>query len=253
MPEWYVLLAGLGLLTGLGVAWAPLFLLTPVFALALFATLERAVRGGWHATFHSAPASARTRWRLRAIVAWLHLLQPAARLLGRIEHRLGPWRRRGRLRPVPATMRRAFWSERWRATEQRLEDLERVLRRRGAMLLRGGDFDRWDLTVQGGLFGGFRLLAMAEEHGSGKQLLRFRAWARASPTALAFAAFCGLGALGAGLDHAWAAALSLALLGGGVAVTIYGDCAAAADQVLQGLAEYAHAPGGPDEPPLHPL
>jgi hypothetical protein len=40
----------------------------------------------------------------------------------------------------------------------------------------GGDFDSWDLELKGGLFGGARLQIVIEEHGAGKQLIRFRTW-----------------------------------------------------------------------------
>jgi hypothetical protein len=34
----------------------------------------------------------------------------------------------------------------------------------GAPVIHGGDFDPWDLTICGGLFGSIRIVAMVEEH-----------------------------------------------------------------------------------------
>jgi hypothetical protein len=44
------------------------------------------------------------------------------------------------------------------------------------VVFHGGDFDTWDLELRGGLFGGVRIQLVVEEHGGGKQFLKFRAW-----------------------------------------------------------------------------
>lgn len=113
----------------------------------------------------------------------LYGLQPLARLLGRLRYGLTPWRRRNAPtfnspRPRTATV----WSEHWQAPEARLTDLEADLRRRGALVGRGGDCDLWDLEVRGGLFGSIRLRTMLEEHGAGRQLLRLHSWPQLSAT-----------------------------------------------------------------------
>jgi hypothetical protein len=68
---------------------------------------------------------------------------------------------------------------------------------------------------------------MVEEHGSGRQLCRFRAWPKIPPAALAFflslVTFAGLAAL----DHAWVAGASLGLAAGALGLLIYMDCAIA--------------------------
>jgi hypothetical protein len=117
----------------------------------------------------------------------LHLLQPAARLTGRLQHGLTPWRRRGRALHwlAPRARQWTVWSERWRAPSDRLSLVEEVLRRAGWRVRRGGDFDGWDLEVRSGALGGARLLAATEEHGAGRQLTRLRAWPRLSPGGLA--------------------------------------------------------------------
>jgi hypothetical protein len=52
--------------------------------------------------------------------------------------------------------------------------LESVLVRERQAVRRGGDFDRWDLEVRGGLLGYIRAIGMIEEHGAGKQAFRLR-------------------------------------------------------------------------------
>jgi hypothetical protein len=48
----------------------------------------------------------------------------------------------------------------------------------GAIVASGGDYDRWDLEVRGGLLGSGRVRLAVEEHGSGGQLVRLHWWPR---------------------------------------------------------------------------
>ena len=52
--------------------------------------------------------------------------------------------------------------------------MERALCSAGAVHWRGTSFDRWDLAVRGGFWGTARLRFAVEEHGDGKQMLRFQ-------------------------------------------------------------------------------
>ena len=72
----------------------------------------------------------------------------------------------------------------WQAPTRWLETLEEALRPTGVPPLRGGDFDRWDLEVPGGISGSCRLRMAVEEHGAGRQLVRFRCWPRPAPFVL---------------------------------------------------------------------
>ena len=54
---------------------------------------------------------------------------------------------------------------------------------RGATVIRGGDFDRWDLELRKGLFASTRLMLAIEEHGGGRQLARIKMWPRFSRVA----------------------------------------------------------------------
>jgi hypothetical protein len=44
--------------------------------------------------------------------------------------------------------------------------------------VRGGNFDSWDFEARAGAFGAARMRMGVEEHGQGKQLVRFRVWPR---------------------------------------------------------------------------
>jgi hypothetical protein len=117
----------------------------------------------------------------RCLVAALYLLQPAARLAGRLRNGLSPWRRRlspGAAWPRPRTVE--LWSEGWRSPQVYLQALQDALAARGGFVRSGGPFDRWDLDLRAGALGGVKIRTVVEEHGSGNQLLRARIWPRAS-------------------------------------------------------------------------
>jgi GT2 family glycosyltransferase len=212
MPEWYLVVALLTVVCALGVAWRPLLATAPLLAVALGAPILHAAISARRAR---PPAemvgSRRAALRFHAVTALLHLMQPLARLTGRLRHGLTPWRRR----PVsghawPWRRRAAIWSERWQAPEDRLAALLSTLRAAGADVVLGDAFDGWDLEVRGGLLAASRVLLVAEEHGAGKQLVRFRIWPRWSRVGVAVTMLFGLLAAGAALDHAWAACTMLA-------------------------------------------
>jgi hypothetical protein len=57
-----------------------------------------------------------------------------------------------------------------------LKALQTAMQDTGAVVLHGGDYDRWDLEVRGGICGSARMLMCTEDSGSGTQLVRVRAW-----------------------------------------------------------------------------
>ncbi|HJY84914.1 MAG TPA: glycosyltransferase [Candidatus Binatia bacterium] len=185
MPEWYLVVTVLALLTLLGAAWWPLFAAVPLLVLALGAPVVQAILAAERATFTNTPRSRLAEWKLRGLTAFLHLLQPLARLYGRVRWGLTPWRRRGAPGfALPCSRQFVMWSEEWQAPETRLQAVEHAIRAEGAVAPRGGDYDRWDLEVRGGLLGDARLLMATEEHDAGKQLIRFRVWPRCSTVGL---------------------------------------------------------------------
>jgi GT2 family glycosyltransferase len=213
MPEWWLVVAALAALSLLGIAWSPLLLAVPLLVLAVAAPVAQAIISAHRAVFASEPKGRWTRLTLRALTALLHLMQPVARLRGRLRHGLTPWRRSGWsgfVLPRPRTA--TVWREEWRAPEQWLGEVETRLRQTGAVALSGGDFDRWDLEVRGGLSGRARVLMAIEEHGGGKQLARFRVAPRIAPLSFAVIAGFAILAVAAAASGAWIAAAVLAVV-----------------------------------------
>jgi hypothetical protein len=227
MPEWYFLLTFVGFLTALGTSWTPLLWLSPFLVAGIVLTLIQAARGGLRARFNPEPGSRLHRLALQFLVVCFHLIQPAARLLGRVQHGLGPWQWRDFIQRVPLPTIHSIWSERWVAIESRLSELNTILKESGAAIALGGDFDRWDFSIHGGLFGSIHVAAMVEEHGNGRQLFRFRAWPK--PPGVALAVFFALVTLAglAGADQGWVASASLGLIAGVLGLLVYADCAIA--------------------------
>ena len=238
-PEWYLLLLILAASSLLGFVWAPLALALPLAAIGAWISLARAVRGACAATFSGLPVSRRS-W-LRVITMYLHLLQPLARLRGRIDHGLTPWRRRSPPALAwPGGRMWTLWTDRRREPNEWLGALEEALRRGGYVVTRGGNWDGWDLEVRTGALGCVRVLMAHEEHGRGRQLVRLRAWPHAGLAAGLAAAFTGLAALAAAAGAA-VAAFGLVGVGGIIAVRSLIDCAGATGVVHDVFEQTARA------------
>jgi O-antigen biosynthesis protein len=212
MPEWYLVVLVLLILCIIGIAWRPiLFAGAPLLAAAVGAVVGQALLSAAGAQFSTRHLSRRKLFAMRALTALLHVLQPAARLRGRLAHGLGPWRSRVHGRPrLPVRHIWAFWSTQWIDPLERLRAIEQRVIATGARIRPGGDYDRWDIQVEPGILVRARLLMSVEEHAGGAQLIRVRAVLRCGPP-LAVAAITGVLAVTAALDHAY---LSTALLGG---------------------------------------
>lgn len=257
MPEWYLIIIGLGLLSVLGVVWTPLLLVAlTLFVLALSAPLIQAGLSAAQAHFTSGPRSRRlSLWKLYSLTGSLHLLQPLARLRGRLRHGLTPWRRRrapGLSLPRPRTT--TVWSERWQAPEERLRLVTAALKEDGAVVLHGGDFDRWDIEVRGGLLGCARVLMAAEEHGAGKQLTRFRSWPRCPAKGLVVIVLLAALSVGSAFNQAWIACATLSTTTLLLMLLIIEECAAATAALLGALREIQEeklaAPAEPQDQPI---
>jgi len=180
-------------------------------------------------------------FRQRLLTGVLHFIQPLARLYGRIEYGLTPWRRRGRGLALPVPLARSAWREEWESLEARTQTLASSLKRQQAAWSPGGDFDAWDFEVRGGLLSSSRLLSTVEEHGGGRQMVLFRAWPRLSAFALAAIGALGALALAAGIAGAWPAAGVLALIAGVTAVRAIWEAVLAMGAVSSAIAEYREA------------
>jgi GT2 family glycosyltransferase len=230
MPEWYLALLVLAGLTALGLSWPPLLYALPLLVVGLCASMAQAALSAAEARFATTRSPLR-RFGLYDLTTLLHLVQPLARLRGRIRFGLTPWRRRGRWSFAPP--RGATWSL-WREegwpSGRWLRLLEEQLRVHGAPVLRGGNYDRWDLEVRGGSLGRSRVLVTTEDHGGGKQLVRFRVSPRAV-AGMVLVGVLGILAVLAGLGAAPVASMVLGLLGALTAARAYLETAAAMAEV----------------------
>lgn len=233
MPEWYLLIGVLVPFSLLGSLWKPLLVALPFLAVAVGASLIQAVLSAAHVSFKPAPPSRASKLKRRGLTALLHLLQPLARLRGRLSHGLTPWRRRGLLGLAwPWPRRWSIWKERWQATHARLGSFEKVLQECGAVLLRGGPYDRWDLEIRGGMLGAVRLHMAVEEHGAGKQLVRFRIWPKTSILGIVLPFVFAILSTGAAFNQAWMVCATLGLVAFFLMLQLLLECAEATATIL---------------------
>jgi glycosyltransferase involved in cell wall biosynthesis len=210
MPEWYLFILLLALVASMGGLWAPLLWLWPLWIASIAVVFIQAFISASDNVSLQSPQKANIKYKVLIIA--LHLVQPLARLYGRLAHGLTPWRKRGAglnlsflfvFRPQHFS----HWSEEWRSTEDWLGATEKALKDLKVGAKRGGDFDKWDLQVKNGLFTAGRCLLVIEEHGGGKQYLKLRCWLRYSTNGILL--FCLLAALvvGSALDSEWIVSL----------------------------------------------
>jgi GT2 family glycosyltransferase len=236
-PEWYLVVVALAAITALGILWRPLLFGFLPLAFAVGASFMQVGLSAAQASFAGASSRARvTLVKLYTLTAFLHMLQPLVRLRGRLRSGGGARRRRGALSliaPWPRTF--TIWSERWQTPDERLRSVEAALRTAGATFLRGGDYDRWDLEVRGGMFGAARTCMASEDHDWGRQLIRFRSWPRLSPKGIVPALLSAALSTGAALDHAWIACAVLGVMSLSLVLLTLQECAAATAAVFRAL------------------
>jgi hypothetical protein len=179
--------------------------------------------------------------RARLLTGILHFIQPIARLFGRIEYGLTPWRRRARGLALPLPLAQSAWREEGQSLEARTQAIAARLKHQEAAWSPGGDFDAWDFAVSGGLLASARLLSAVEEHGGGRQMVLFRAWPRFSAFALTAIVAFGALALAAGVAGAWPAAGVLGLIAGATALRAILEASLAMGAVGSAIAEYREA------------
>jgi sugar lactone lactonase YvrE len=184
-----------------------------------------------------------SRWRTRAMIAFLHALQPLARIRGRVRGVLAPPQLPAvrpeiapeQARPVPgfgdlgtairlyagASAERRFWSETWQPVDailRRLIDSVRIARLTDAVDIDDGWSEGRDLSVALGRSAWIDLSVLVEEHAGGRVLVRTRTTLRPTVlTALLVLASClAIVASALGLAQARWPALGAALLVAGV-------------------------------------
>jgi glycosyltransferase involved in cell wall biosynthesis len=178
MPEWYLLMGLLFIPCIASLfwpvfawAWPAMILSLGIFVLqGIISALESARKSNWN----------QKKFGYHSILIFLYLVQPIARLAGRLKHGLTPWRKRGAEIKLKGSFCFGskifnFWSEgNWKSTDKWLELIHQNLISLGTRVQRGGEFDRWDIQVRSGWFTKARGLLVIEEHGANKQYLKFR-------------------------------------------------------------------------------
>jgi glycosyltransferase involved in cell wall biosynthesis len=177
MPEWYLISAGFGLFGLLGFIWQPLFILIPLFIISVIVVVAQAVVSARKNS--TLQPEQKKDWRYKFTIVLLHLIQPVARLYGRIMNGLTPWRKRGvgiRREFIFSFKPRVFmhWSEKWRSAEEWLTLIEKNILELKNRVKRGDEFSEWDLEVRNGLFGECRSVLTIEEHGMGRQYIKLK-------------------------------------------------------------------------------
>jgi O-antigen biosynthesis protein len=176
-PEWYLALALLALLSVAAMLWRAQVVVVPLFMAGLAIPAANACAACARAELGRHRRRPLRALRMRAVIALLHLAQPAARLAGRLSLGLAPWRRSRSIGlSLPRRRHSTRWFEQWQSPLERVARIEAAARQAGARIVRGGPYDRWDIEISGGAAGGVRMLVALEDHGRGRQLQRCRIW-----------------------------------------------------------------------------
>ena len=176
MPEWFLVIIVTGLLSLVGITWFPLLIISlPMFAITLCITMVQAVKNALIGSLNE--FSWFSKFLMRILIALLHLSQPVAKLIGRMRYGLLPWKGKGEFRLLlPIRREYTIWSETWRSNENWLQLLHDNLCDQKIEVRNGGGYDRWDIQVEPAMLSRSRALMAVEEHGEGRQMLRFCVW-----------------------------------------------------------------------------
>ena len=178
MPESYLLVAVLAAGVALGALWSPLLALWPGLTLAVALPIAQALISAGRARFTSEQQTVAQRFRLYSLTFAMYLLQPLARLRGRLLHGLRPWRMRGTGHSADVLQRISAWRENWQDPESVIRAVCARLQQHECMVRCGEAYDDWDIELRCGLLGTLRMRTASEQHEHGRQLLRFKTWPR---------------------------------------------------------------------------
>lgn len=239
MPEWYLFTMLLAVLGCLGFLWHPLLTLWPVFIASVIVILLQGIISALKNTSLSDEQA--RNWKYFALIVLLHVIQPIARLSGRIKHGLTPWRLRGTKPSLKhLTIFKAktlvHWCEDdWKSSETWLEEIEQNIIDLKARVMRGGDFDKWDIKTKNGLFSTAKGLLTVEEHGANKQYVKLKYWVNYSIGGCILIAALIAITVYAAMDESWVAAGILTLLTLAITAKYILDSASVANRIVSGF------------------
>lgn len=232
MPEFNLVIGAVALLTVLGFS---LLVALPLLGLSLGLLLFQAIRSACGAKLATPLMPRWERLKVRTLIASLHLLQPLARLGGRLRRGLTPIQIGGLSSwAFPRTRTAAIWSEEWKPALTWIELFKSALTAEGPQPVCGGPTDDWDFEMQTGLLASARAVMAVEEYGRGRQFVRFRVsprWRRALP-AISVPAFA---AVVAASEASWLAGALLGTAALVLAVLACCQCGVAVGKVLHAL------------------
>ena len=239
MPEWYFAIAVFAALALGGLVWTPLLIAVVPLVLSLGVLVAQAVSSARSVSLRSHTIGSVSRLTSLLTTSWLHLLQPVARLWGRLRHGLTPWRqRRTRGWSFPWRRRFSVWTRQWQALDERLRAVQEGLQQGGASVRLGGDYDRWDLEVRAGLLGGARSLMAIEDTGSGTQLVRTQMWPRVGNGTIFFVVASAMAATLAVAANRFGMAVAPALVALFIMLRTVQECGFAIHAVLTTVEEH---------------
>ncbi len=235
MPEWYLAILTLAALAALGILWRPLLFAVPLLALAVGLPIFQAARSAARAKFTSQPKSRLGCLKLQMLVTVLHVLQPVARLGGRLHRGLTPFQIRGLSAwTFPRTRTAAIWSKEWKPALAWNGLFESALRAQRARWVCGDRYDDWDFAVRSGLFASARVGMAVEEHGGGRQFVRVRIEPRWHRGLLATCVPALVAALAIS-DGAWIVGVMLGTIALILASLALGQCGIAVGKIVRAL------------------
>jgi O-antigen biosynthesis protein len=228
MPEWYLVNLTLLFLSVLGFFWKPLLFAWPILVIFSGLPFLNVTKTIINTTYKNRNVKWLENFKLKLLTGFLHTAQPMARLYGRLRHGLSPWRRHnGQYFVFPLTRKYTIWSENWKTHEYWAEFGMKELVKQGGMVKKGGDYDHWDLEISSGMLGTVRFQSTVEEHGGGKQLVRFRSWPVIKPFGYSLIFLFTLLSVLAAADKVWIVAFPMFLAAGGLTIHIINQCGCA--------------------------
>ncbi len=177
MPEWLILMVVLTLIAASSIIWKPMLWAALPCAAAIGIWLLQAISSALKGNYDVKPRVIGAKIPRVSLTTFLHLIQPIARLRGRLTNGLSPWRAKHNEESsdFDRSIIKAggFWDGKNQEVSDRLSEIYSELNQ--SIITRvGNSYDSWDLELIGGMAGGTRLSLMVEQHAEGVEFVRYR-------------------------------------------------------------------------------